>query len=165
MAAIFSVIDTAAGGDTWYEGMVKAAANWLLAEDEITDARGTEDTIDDRLTTDETDIASKAEADHTHGAGGLVYSIVAAEANLGTGATDGEVIICSVTGNKYMWEDGNSKWQPAEGNQYATASLPTTAYNILTGTRVYDTTVARIKYWNGSAFIIDDVELRRSFLL
>ena len=163
--AIFSVIDTAAGGDTWFEGMVKAAINWALAETEITNARGTESSIDDRFTTAETNIDSKAEFDHTHGAGGTVYSIVAAEGNLGTGATDGEVKICSVTGNKYMWEDGTSKWQLSEGNQYTTATLPTTAYTILTGTRVYDSTVARIKYWNGSAFVIDDVELRRSFLL
>lgn len=108
---------------------------------------------------------SKAAASHTHGAGGTVYSIVANEAALGTGATDGECKVCSVTGNKYMWEAGSSKWQPMAMNQYATASLPTTAYNILTGLRVYDTTLARVKYWNGTVFIIDDVELRRSFAL
>ena len=112
-----------------------------------------------------TEVGTKADSDHTHDAGGTVLSIVAAEANLGTGATDGEQKICSVTGNVYMWEAGTSKWQPREGNQYATSGLPTTAYNILTGTRVYDTTLARMKYWNGTAFIIDDYELRKSFVL
>ena len=140
--ATFAVIDNAAGGDTFYEGMVKDAANWALVEANL-----------------------YALYSHTHGAGGTVLSIVAAEANLSTGTTDGEQVICSVTGNVYMWEAGTAKWQPREGNQYATSGLPTTAYNILTGTRVYDTTVAKMKYWNGSAFVVDDVELRRSFLL
>jgi len=113
-----------------------------------------------------TGLDGKAASNHTHGTGGVVYSIVANEAALGTGATDGEVKICSETGNKYMWEAGSAKWQPANGNQYATASLPASAnYNILTGLRVYDTTVARMKYWNAGAFVIDDVELRRAFLL
>jgi len=114
----------------------------------------------------DTGLDGKAAFSHTHGAGGVVYSIVANEAALGTGGTDGEVRICFETGNKYMWESGSSKWQPANGNQYATASLPASAnYNILTGLRVYDTTVARMKYWNAGAFVIDDVELRRAFLL
>jgi len=116
----------------------------------------------------DTGLDGKAASSHTHGTGGVVYSIVANEAALETGATDGEVRICSETGNKYMWEAGSAKWQPANGNQYATASLPASAnYNILTGTRVYDTTIARIKYWDATAFIIDDAELglRRSFLL
>jgi len=108
---------------------------------------------------------TKAATDHTHGAGGEVLSIVANEAALVAGTTDGEQAICSVTGNVYMWEAGTEKWQPREGNQYATSGLPTTTYNILTGTRVYDTTVARMKYWNGTAFIVDDCELRRSFAL
>ena len=110
-------------------------------------------------------VDTKAAASHTHGAGGEVLSIVTNEAALVTGTTDGEQAICSVTGNLYMWEAGTAKWQPREGNQYTTAALPTTAYNILTGTRVYDTTVARMKYWNGTAFVVDDVEMRKSFLL
>jgi hypothetical protein len=56
--AIFSVIDTAAGGDTWYEGMVKVAANWAITETELTDARGSESTLDDRLDTIESTAAS-----------------------------------------------------------------------------------------------------------
>ena len=164
--AIFSVIDITSGGDTFYEGMAKDVANWALIEIEITDARGGVASINARLITDETNISNKAASSHTHGVGGTVYSIVAAEANLDVGVTDGEVKICSVTGNKYMWEAGSVKWQPANGNQYATSGLPASAtYNILTGLRVYDTTVARMKYWNGSTFIIDDVELRRAFLL
>jgi len=115
----------------------------------------------------DTGLDGKAEYNHTHGNyGEIVYSIVIDEAALGAGGTDGEVKICSETGNKYMWEAGSSKWQPANGNQYATASLPASAnYNILTGTRVYDTTIARIRYWDATAFVIDDVELRRAFLL
>ena len=114
----------------------------------------------------DTGLDGKAASSHTHGTGGVVYSIVANEAALETGATDGEIKTCSETGNKYMWEAGSAKWQPANGNQYATASLPASAnYNILTGLRVYDTTVARMKYWNAGAFVIDDVELRRAFLL
>ena len=114
----------------------------------------------------DTGLDGKAASNHTHGTGGVVYSIVANEAALETGSTDGEVKICFETGNKYMWEAGSAKWQPANGNQYATASLPASAnYNILTGTRVYDTTIARIRYWDATAFVIDDVELRRSFLL
>ena len=115
----------------------------------------------------DTGLDGKAAYNHTHGNyGEIIYSIVVDEAALGTGATDGEVKICSETGNKYMWEAGSAKWQPANGNQYATASLPASAnYNILTGLRVYDTTVARMKYWNAGAFVIDDVELRRAFLL
>jgi hypothetical protein len=151
--AIFSVIDTTSGGDTFYEGMVKAAANWALTETEVTDARGGVASINARLTTDETNISNKADSDHTHGEGGVVYSIVAAEANLGTGSTDGEVKICSVTGNRYMWEAGSAKWQPLDGNQYTTAALPTTAYNIVTGTLVKDTTTGTWKKWSGSAFV------------
>jgi hypothetical protein len=114
----------------------------------------------------DTALDGKAATSHTHGAGGAVYSIVAAEVNLGTGATDGEVKICSVTGNRYMWEAGSAKWQLLPFNQYATAGLPTSAtYNILTGTRCVDTTIARIKYWNASAWVVDDIELRRAFLL
>jgi len=114
----------------------------------------------------DTGLDGKAASSHTHGTGGVVYSIVANEAALKTGTTDGEVKICFETGNKYMWEAGSAKWQPANGNQYATASLPASAnYNILTGTRVYDTTIARIRYWDATAFVIDDVELRRAFLL
>ena len=36
---IFSVIDTGASGDTFYEGMVKDAANWALAETQITNLK------------------------------------------------------------------------------------------------------------------------------
>jgi hypothetical protein len=158
--AIFSVIDNTSLGDQFYEGMVKDAANWAIMETEITDARGVYASTDLRFEADEAIVTN-----HTHGTGGVVWTIVANEAALGTGATDGEQKICSVTGNRYMWEAGSTKWQPFPGNQYATSGLPTTAYNILTGTRVYDTTVARMKYWNGTAFIPDDVELRRSFLL
>ena len=122
--------------------------------------------LDDNDKALDTGLDGKADSNHVHAAETIVYSIVTNEAALGTGATDGEIKTCSETGNKYMWEAGSAKWQPANGNQYATASLPASAnYNILTGLRVYDTTVARMKYWNAGAFVIDDVELRRAFLL
>jgi len=141
--AIFSVIDTTSGGDSWYEGMVKAVANWAIMETELTDARGGEATLDTRL-----DLWSS----HTHGTGDVVLTIVTSEAALGTGATDGELKICSATGNRYMWEAGSAKWQPLDGNKYATASLPTTAYNIVTGTIVFDTTTGYWKKWGGASF-------------
>jgi len=122
--------------------------------------------LDDNDKALDTGLDGKADYNHVHEAATIVYSIVINEAALGAGATDGEIKTCSETGNKYMWEAGSAKWQPANGNQYATASLPASAnYNILTGLRVYDTTVARMKYWNAGAFVIDDVELRRAFLL
>ena len=109
---------------------------------------------------------TKADASHTHGTEGTILFIEASEAALTPGTTDGEQAMCSETGNVYMWEAGSAKWQPAEGNQYATSDLPTsTTYNILTGTRVYDTTVGRMKCWNGSAWIVNDIELRKSFSL
>lgn len=150
--AIFSVVDTAQGGDTFYEGMVKTAANVAILETEVTDARGGVASINARLTTDETNISNKSDTTHTHGAGGTVLSVVAAEANLGTGATDGELKICSVSGNRYMWELASAKWQPLDGNKYTTATLPTTAYNIVTGTIVYDTTTNYWKRWGGASF-------------
>lgn len=98
------------------------------------------------------EVNNKAEESHTHGAGGVVVSIVAAEANLGTGSTDGEKKICSSNANCYTWDDGNSKWRVCDGNKYATASLPTTAYTIPTGTLVYDTTTDTIKIWDGDSW-------------
>lgn len=142
--SVITRLDLTSTGDTVYAALVVLDANDAALD---------------------TAVAAKADSTHSHGAGGTVYSIVANEAALGTGATDGEKKVCSVTGNVYMWEAGTAKWQPYAGNQYATTGLPTTTYNILTGTRVYDTTVARMKYWNGTAFIMDDVEQRRSFIL
>lgn len=101
-------------------------------------------------------MASKAEIDHTHGEGGTVLSLVANEAALGTGATDGELKICQDTyGNRYTWDDDNSKWRVGDGNKYATGDLPTTAYTIETGTLVFDVTVGAWMRWTGSAWIAE----------
>lgn len=151
--AIFSVIDTGATGDTPYEGFVKSAANWAILETELTNARGGESSLDDRLDALDTLVASKAGSDHTHGAGGTVISIVADAAALWTGATDGEMKLCADNGNRYTWESTGTKWRVMDGNKYTTAALPTTAYNIATGTLVYDTTTNYWKRWNGSAFV------------
>lgn len=58
MAAIFSVVDPSVSGDTWYEGIVKLAANWAIMEDELTDARGGESSLDDRLDVSELEISN-----------------------------------------------------------------------------------------------------------
>jgi len=87
----------------------------------------------------------------------LVYSymVVAGIANLGTGRTDGELkITADEYGNRYTWDDDNSKWRIHDGNQYTTAGLPTTgSYTIPTGTMVFDVTTGTFKRWNGSAWI------------
>jgi len=97
-------------------------------------------------------IDGKAGADHTHGEGGVVVTLIASEANLGTGATDGEMKICADSGNRYTWDDGNSKWRVMSGNIYA-ANPSSATYTIETGTVIYNTTDSLIYEWNGSAFI------------
>lgn len=99
------------------------------------------------------EINDKAAATHNHDGGtGVVISIVINEAALSTGAIDGEVKICSATGNMYSWDDGNSKWRVYNGNIYTTATLPTTAYTIRNGTRVWDSTISWFMAWNGSGW-------------
>ncbi|MDI6789397.1 MAG: hypothetical protein QME44_01720 [Thermodesulfobacteriota bacterium] len=96
-----------------------------------------------------------AAIDHTHGAGGTVFSVVADVAALGTGGTDGEVKICADDGNSYVWNATGVKWRVRDNNKYATADLPTaTVYTITTGTRVYDITTSQDKFWNGSAWAV-----------
>jgi len=88
----------------------------------------------------------------------VVTSVVATLAAIGTGTTDGEMVIDAGTGNKYTWDDGNSKWRICSGNLYATASLPTTTtYTIETGTTVYDTTTGQQKYYSGTAWVLFDI--------
>lgn len=99
------------------------------------------------------DIEAKAASGHSHGAGGEVISVVAGQANLGTGSTDGErKITADEYGNQYTWDDDNSKWRPHSGNIYTTADLPTTAMTIPTGTIVEDITLHKQKRWNGSSW-------------
>lgn len=101
---------------------------------------------------------TKAAADHTHGEGGVVVSLVANTAALGAGATDGEVkITVDEYANKYTWDADNSKWRIHDGNKYATGSLPAAAtYTIPTGTKVFDITVGCWKRWSGSAWAAPD---------
>ena len=97
-------------------------------------------------------IEGKAEGSHSHGNGGVVISLVANEAALGTGATDGEMKICADSNNRYTWDDGNSKWRVMPGNIYS--SDPSSAtYTIETGTIIFNTTSGALKRWNGSAFV------------
>jgi len=92
---------------------------------------------------------------HTHGEEGdtIVFQIVANEAALPTGTTDGEMAICNASGNRYWWDDDNSKWAVFNGNAYATGSLPAAAtYTIETGIIVIDTTTDQVKRYTGSAW-------------
>lgn len=143
--ATFSVIDTTDGGDTGYQGFVKDAANWAVAESDL------------------------ARTTHTHGGSGVIITIVPDASSLGTGATDGEMKICADNGDRYIWEATGAKWRVMDGNKYTTASLPTSgSYNIPTGTVVYDTTVGKHKKWDGSSFVnafLANDELYESFLL
>lgn len=86
----------------------------------------------------------------------LVYSyvVVAGIANLGTGRTDGELkITADEYGNRYTWDNDNSKWRIHSGNMYITTGLPASAsYTMETGAVVYDVTTGGYKYWNGSAW-------------
>uniref|UniRef100_A0A6M3LK65 C1q domain-containing protein n=1 Tax=viral metagenome TaxID=1070528 RepID=A0A6M3LK65_9ZZZZ len=86
----------------------------------------------------------------------LVYSymVVAGIANLGTGRTDGELkVTADEYGNRYTWDNDNSKWRIHTGNCYATAGLPAAAsYTIPDGTIVFDVTTGTTKQWNASAW-------------
>lgn len=55
-------------------------------------------------------IESKSDGDHSHGAGGVVVSIVATEAQLGIGTTDGESKICADTGYRWSWSVADQEW-------------------------------------------------------
>jgi len=107
--------------------------------------------------------------DNIQGAGvdPIVFSVVAALANIATGTTDGEMRLLADSGNMYSWDDGGSKWRIVAGNWYATADLPIAAtYTIETGTVVFDTTTLADKYWSGSAWLpCIDQELKEKFLL
>jgi len=99
-------------------------------------------------------IDTKAVATHTHDAGSPAFiSIVANEAGLGAGAQDGQLVICKSNGNRYVWDDTNSKWRICSGNIY-TANPSTSSYQIETGTIVTIATGGTEvqKRWNGSSF-------------
>ena len=100
---------------------------------------------------------TKADSDHTHDGGNtILLSVVANEAALGAGATDGELKVTE-SFNWYQWDDGNSKWRVKDGSKYATGSLPVAAsYTIPTGTRVFNTTTGEKLIWDGSAWDDDD---------
>ena len=84
----------------------------------------------------------------------IVSSIAATLAAIGTGSTDGELImIAATTNNFYTWDDDNDKWRVKSGGIFPTASLPAAAtYTIETGTTVFDTTVNRQKWWDGDSW-------------
>ena len=85
-------------------------------------------------------IDGKVETGHSHGAGGEVISLVANEAALGTGTTDGEKKICANNGNEYTWDDGNSKWRVNKLNICTSTTKPSfTTYTIPEGTGILET--------------------------
>lgn len=55
-------------------------------------------------------IESKAAGEHTHGAGGIVISIVANEAALGVGSVDGESKVTADTGRRWAWNATSESW-------------------------------------------------------
>ncbi len=55
-------------------------------------------------------IESKAAGEHSHGAGGIVISIVANEAALGIGTLDGESKITADTGHRWIWDVSTETW-------------------------------------------------------
>ena len=94
-------------------------------------------------------LAAKANADHTHGEGGVVATIVDNEAALGTGTTNGELKWTLDGGFKmFFWDASAGKWGILAG-RWATEPSPST-YTIETGTIVIIASQAKI--YNGSAF-------------
>ena len=85
----------------------------------------------------------------------IVVSIAATLAAIGTGSTDGDLImIAATTNNFYTWDDDNSKWRVKSGGIFTTAALPASAtYTIETGTTCFDTTTSTQKWWDGSAWV------------
>lgn len=55
-------------------------------------------------------LEAKAEGNHTHGAGGVVISIVADEAALGVGSVDGESKVTADTGRRWAWNATSESW-------------------------------------------------------
>ena len=92
----------------------------------------------------------KADADHTHGEGGVVVSIVADAASLGTGNTDGEMKIAADTGNRWTWYAAGGKWRIAAGNVYAGGDPSCTTYACETGVIIDSAGVS--KYWDGDSW-------------
>lgn len=55
-------------------------------------------------------IESKAPGEHSHGAAGIVLSIVADEAALGSGTLDGESKVTADTGHRWTWNAVSEEW-------------------------------------------------------
>jgi len=85
----------------------------------------------------------------------IVVALAATLGDIGTGATDGELImIAATTNNFYTWDSDNSKWRVKSGGIFTTANLPASAtYTIETGTTCFDTTREEMKWWDGSAWV------------
>ena len=94
-------------------------------------------------------LAAKANADHTHGEGGVVATIVDNEAALGTGTTNGELKWTLDGGFKmFFWDASAGKWGILAGRWASEPSA--TTYTIETGTVVI--IAGQAKIYNGSAF-------------
>jgi len=91
----------------------------------------------------------------------VVVSIVATLASIASGTTDGELVIDAGTGNSYTWDNDNSKWRIVPGNIYTTAQLAAiiaATYTIETGTLIIDSTLSKMKIWDGSQWSIREAE-------
>lgn len=78
---------------------------------------------------------------------------VAAVIALGGTYLDGEGVSTIDNGNRYRWDDTNSKWFVAPGNIYTVATYPTTTdFTIPTGTWIYNSTAGEFAYWSGASF-------------
>lgn len=71
----------------------------------------------------------------------------------------GHLIVETDTGNYYLGDKSGSlgtaeRWVVLPGNRYTTAGLPGATYTILTGTKVYDTTLNTTKIYNGSSWVL-----------
>lgn len=104
---------------------------------------------------------SKAEGDHSHGAGGVVISIVANEAALGTGSTDGEMKITAEPGEIWIWDDGGAAWIKRSGSRvgvpypWLTETPPDDSVEY-DGSAVSRTTYARLFAIFGTTFGVGD---------
>jgi len=115
-----------------------------------------ESTVRSTLHTWKDSIEDKAAYSHTHGTGGGVsYSLVSREADLGTGAVSGQLSATTMEyNNLYIWDGQGAKWKPFNGNIYSNVSMPLHGtYQNVTGQLAYDMTLGLMKEWSGSTWM------------
>jgi hypothetical protein len=135
------------------------ASTYTVSDGERIDASDLNDVneaIEDFADSIESDVDGKAALAHTHESGGsTAIQIVATAVALTAGPTDGAMAITKDEyGNKYTWDNDNTKWRIHTGNYYTTAALPIAAtYTIPTGTVVWDVTTGSHKEWDSSSWV------------